>query len=220
MKKMFQKLLIPSVVLSMALPMTASAGWEQNSIGWWYTHPDGTYTTNNWEQVDGRWYYFDRSGYMLHDTSTPDGFWVGSDGAWVESVVIGQTAVSGPAGNGQINPGNASEYRRLNSTSQKSSYQSNATSKKKSYKSTKKRKEEKEKNAEEKAESKYESIYKKYKKKLQKCDGSIEDLAEIQVEGTEKMADVWLKNGGKYKVYEDWAMKLYAVYEKEAKKRF
>lgn len=76
-------------------------GWKQDSTGWWYQNPDSTYTKENWQQIDGKWYYFNAEGYMmtgwiqtgdkwyycseqgdmLVNTTTPDGFAVGEDGA-------------------------------------------------------------------------------------------------------------------------------------------
>jgi len=76
--------LIGFLVISAAFTLTAFAGWEKNDVGWWYTHEDGSYTMNDWEQIEGKYYYFDGNGYMLHDTVTPDGYYVGSDGVWVD----------------------------------------------------------------------------------------------------------------------------------------
>lgn len=42
--------------------------WMQNSIGWWYRHSDGSYTTLGWELISGEWYYFDEKGYMKSQT--------------------------------------------------------------------------------------------------------------------------------------------------------
>ena len=41
------------------------AGWFQDSTGWWYRNPDHSYTTNNWQLIDGKWYYFNSSGYRV-----------------------------------------------------------------------------------------------------------------------------------------------------------
>lgn len=38
--------------------------WKKNTKGWWYEHGDGSYTTNGWEEVDGKKYHFDKEGYM------------------------------------------------------------------------------------------------------------------------------------------------------------
>ena len=76
------------------------ASWQSNSTGWWYQNADGSYPANEWQQIDGSWYYFNESGYMvasiwignyylgengamLTNTTTPDGYVVGSDGAWI-----------------------------------------------------------------------------------------------------------------------------------------
>ena len=44
--------------------VNAKDEWILDSTGWWYRHADGSYTTNNWEKINGNWYYFDGSGYM------------------------------------------------------------------------------------------------------------------------------------------------------------
>lgn len=38
--------------------------------------------SNAWIKDKGKWYYLDSSGKMLHNTYTPDGYYVGSSGAW------------------------------------------------------------------------------------------------------------------------------------------
>ena len=42
-----------------------------------------------WQQIDGKWYYFEaelgkNQGRMYRNERTPDGFYVGADGAWVQ----------------------------------------------------------------------------------------------------------------------------------------
>lgn len=61
-------------------PLAANAEWKQNSTGWWYT-VDNSWITG-WKQVDGKWYYFNSDGYMVHD-ATVDGYSLGSDGALI-----------------------------------------------------------------------------------------------------------------------------------------
>lgn len=79
---------------------------EGNESKWWYRHTDGSYTTNNWELINGEWYFFDEegwmktgwikspfsgkwyylycdTGFMAHDCVI-DGYTLGSDGAMIE----------------------------------------------------------------------------------------------------------------------------------------
>lgn len=61
------------------------AGWEENQGTWKYRRSDGTYLTNGWFQLsDEKWYYFGEDSIMLANTVTPDGYFVGTDGAWDE----------------------------------------------------------------------------------------------------------------------------------------
>ncbi len=39
-------------------------GWILDNNGWWYRNPDNSYTTNNWQFIDGKWYFFNSVGYM------------------------------------------------------------------------------------------------------------------------------------------------------------
>lgn len=44
---------------------TVEAKWIKAKDGrWWYRHSDGSWTSNNWEKIDGKWYYFDKDGWM------------------------------------------------------------------------------------------------------------------------------------------------------------
>jgi len=91
---------------------SSSGAWLKDSTGWWYCNADKTYTTNNWQQINNSWYFFNSSGYMvtgwlkspasgnwyyMSTTSdstlgrmmtnywTPDNYYVGSDGIWVQN---------------------------------------------------------------------------------------------------------------------------------------
>ena len=89
------------IVLSTLTFTTTSfaAGWRQNKTGWWYQKNDGDCVKMEWRNIDGKWYYFDLSGYMVHDqwvgdyyvgsdgsmltnTTTPDGYQVDASGKW------------------------------------------------------------------------------------------------------------------------------------------
>ena len=53
----------------------AQAGWIQSGNRWWYRHADGSYTKNNWEAINGTWYYFDGAGWMVTG-------WIKLSGTW------------------------------------------------------------------------------------------------------------------------------------------
>ena len=82
--KVIASSLIVASVLSLN-PIAASAEWKGNDTGWWYTD-DSSYATG-WKLIDGNWYYFNSDGYMVHDTVI-DGCKLGSNGAWIQEVVI------------------------------------------------------------------------------------------------------------------------------------
>lgn len=52
-------------------------GWQNNDKGYWYVRSNGSYPKDKFEKIDGTWYYFDESGYMLSDKwkKRPDGTW-------------------------------------------------------------------------------------------------------------------------------------------------
>lgn len=75
-----------AAALSMLCTMTVFAGqWQQDSKGWWYSYDNSGYAAGKWEEINGKSYYFDNSGYMLSNTTTPDGYLVGPDGAWIKN---------------------------------------------------------------------------------------------------------------------------------------
>lgn len=95
------KVLVLTMLLLLVCSTTAFAGqWKQEQTGWWYQEDDGSYPVNTWKEIDGSWYFFEPSGYiavnrwegnyylsasgaMLVNTITPDGYYVGADGAWI-----------------------------------------------------------------------------------------------------------------------------------------
>lgn len=56
--------------------------WFYYGDTWYYLKGSGVMASNEWIQVQGKWYYLDSSGKMLRNTYTPDGYYVGSSGAW------------------------------------------------------------------------------------------------------------------------------------------
>lgn len=79
--------------------------WKSSDGNWWYEFGDGSYLKSTFEKIGGKWYYFNADGYMvkgwcsvdgtwyylgsdgvmLTDTTTPDGYHVGSDGEWIKN---------------------------------------------------------------------------------------------------------------------------------------
>lgn len=78
--------------------------WKRDDSGWWFRFSDGSYPFNCWQMIDGKWYFFDGNGYlkygwisssekwyycgddgaMVVNAKTPDGYYVGGDGAWIQ----------------------------------------------------------------------------------------------------------------------------------------
>lgn len=78
-----------AAALSLSMSIPAFAGqWQQNTTGWWYQNDDGGYPSGSWQWIDGKCYYFDGNGYMLANTTTPDGFTVDASGAWTVDGVV------------------------------------------------------------------------------------------------------------------------------------
>lgn len=96
MKKAIAIALATATMASQAMPAMA-AEWKQNEIGYWYQEDNGSYPTNSWKWINGKCYYFDSNGYMLANTTTPDGYTVDATGAWtvngaVQTQSTGQTS--------------------------------------------------------------------------------------------------------------------------------
>lgn len=88
MKKKFMTAAL-TAAMAMAMGITAFAGeWHDTDAGWWWSDDDGSYPVSEWRWLDGNGdgiyecYYFGSDGYMLSDTTTPDGYTVNQDGAW------------------------------------------------------------------------------------------------------------------------------------------
>ena len=78
------KLFIATLAMSMLLSSTSLAGtWQAQDNGQWkYQNDDGSFATG-WIEDGGKSYYLDANGIMLANTTTPDGYYVGADGAWI-----------------------------------------------------------------------------------------------------------------------------------------
>ena len=58
--------------------------WIQDNGQWYYFGANKILIQNNWVQSKGKWYYMGPSGAMLMNTYTPDGYFVGADGVWIQ----------------------------------------------------------------------------------------------------------------------------------------
>ena len=76
-------LLIASAMSVGTVKANAETSLIQDSTGWWYKM-DSTWAVG-WKQIDGKWYYFDSTGYMKYSCYI-DGYYLGADGAWVEEI--------------------------------------------------------------------------------------------------------------------------------------
>ena len=103
--------LIVSLIVSMTAGNAWAAGWIRSetplnkpglSSGWWYSlNPENTiwYAAGEsqevvWYWIDGNGdgtaecYAFDQTGWMYSDTTTPDGYMVNKDGAWIVDGIV------------------------------------------------------------------------------------------------------------------------------------
>ena len=84
--------MMASAILTITAASTAFAGaWKQDTKGWWWQEDNGSYPVSQWKWLDGNQdgvsecYYFGGNGYLLINTTTPDGYTVNSDGQWIEN---------------------------------------------------------------------------------------------------------------------------------------
>lgn len=111
---MRKSLKIAAVTLAMTTLSAGAAfasGWQKNDMGWWYgTNADNSaWHANGWQWVDGNGdgvaecYYFDANGYCLMNTTTPDGYKVDSNGAWLVNGAVQTKKTGGNAAAFKIN---------------------------------------------------------------------------------------------------------------------
>lgn len=53
----------------------AAGSWQSTGGRWWWRNADGSYPHSCWKQIDGAWYLFDGSGYMLTGWQKVNGTW-------------------------------------------------------------------------------------------------------------------------------------------------
>lgn len=86
-------LIITAGTLLAILPIGASASWKQDSNGWWNT--EGNSYSIGWKKIDSKWYYFDKSGYMVHNEII-DQYYIDSNGIGV-ATTKGEIPIKIPA---------------------------------------------------------------------------------------------------------------------------
>ena len=118
---------------SSLMALSAMAGvWKQDNVGWWYDNGNGTYPSNSWQWIDGdnngtaECYYFDRTGYMLANTTTPDGYQVNALGAWVENGTVKTRNVRATGQTSYTKSNSKSEEKKSNSNSTNSNRQNSS----------------------------------------------------------------------------------------------
>lgn len=91
-------MLLLTAMISVCSCFSVLAGtWRQQSQGWQYDLGEADYAKNGWNWIEGKCYYFNSDGYCLINTTTPDGYQVGADGAWIVDGVVqtqGEQSVS------------------------------------------------------------------------------------------------------------------------------
>ena len=132
------RLLIITTLMTLSTSLTAFAGsWEEDANGWWYKNDDGSYPRSTWftYPTTGKQYYFNENGYLLIDTTTPDGYKVGSDGAYLESdpdnLAKSKTTKSASyvnAGPGVVGANKSSPQTKTTSTANNTNNNSNSNS--------------------------------------------------------------------------------------------
>lgn len=70
-----------------------TVGWHKDSKGWWYADTENTYYKSRWAKINGKWYSFDKEGYMLSNTwqveAGGDTYYLGADGDMQTNMVVG-----------------------------------------------------------------------------------------------------------------------------------
>ena len=70
------------------------SGWVVNGDKYYYMNASGN-MTHGWAVIDGTYYYFGDDGLLYYSRYTPDGYYMGADGTWDESMPLKTYAWSG-----------------------------------------------------------------------------------------------------------------------------
>ena len=61
-----------------------ATGWKSLDGRWYYFTGSGALAKNRWMEDQGSWFYIGADGYILTNTTTPDGYQVDQNGRWVQ----------------------------------------------------------------------------------------------------------------------------------------
>lgn len=124
MRRLLKVAAVTLAITTLSAGAAFASGWQKDDKGWWYgTNADNSaWHANGWQWVDGNGdgvaecYYFDVNGYCLMNTTTPDGYKVDSNGAWlvngaVKTKVVGSSASGSSNSSGQTSSMADGTYR-------------------------------------------------------------------------------------------------------------
>lgn len=60
-----------------------ATGWIKLNNIWYWLNDSGEMATK-WRKIQDKWYYFGTNGAMWYNKTTPDGYYVSQDGAWLQ----------------------------------------------------------------------------------------------------------------------------------------
>ena len=89
-----------AVAVAPVAALAKQAGWQRSGSRWWYAYSDGTYARAGLKEIDGKTYYFDKSGWMATGWQKVGGkwYWFASSGAMKRSGWVAGTYYVGSDG--------------------------------------------------------------------------------------------------------------------------
>lgn len=117
MKKIMKLLLVTLLFVITSSSTVFAAGWRtgagENNQRWWYEldgnqYYSGAQNQPNWQWLDGNQdgiaecYAFDQEGWMYADSTTPDGYQVNRDGAWIVNGTVQIKTVNTTGQSGKV----------------------------------------------------------------------------------------------------------------------
>lgn len=74
MKKTIYTMMLATVTLSLAMPISGFAAWQRDGTNWKY-EVDGIYASDEWKEIDGHVYHFSANRIMDTGWKELDGYW-------------------------------------------------------------------------------------------------------------------------------------------------